>query len=51
MARLSDLIKQGKLPEKKQKEEVRLRNLESLKEEAVETTREDESGSEAIQTH
>ncbi len=48
MARLSDLIKQGKLPEKKQKEEVRLRNLESLKEEAVETTREDESGSEEI---
>ncbi len=47
MARLSDLIKQGKLPEKKQKEEVKLRNLESLKEE-VETAREDKPGSEEI---
>ena len=48
MARLSDLIKKSKLPEKKRKEEVRLRNLESLKEEVVETTREDEPGSEEI---
>ncbi len=48
MARLSDLIKQGKLPEKKQKEEVKLRNLESLKKETVETARENKPGSEEI---
>ncbi len=51
MSRLSDLIKQGKIPEKKQKEEVKIRNLESLKEEKekiVETSREDEPGSEEI---
>jgi HD-GYP domain-containing protein (c-di-GMP phosphodiesterase class II) len=51
MARLSDLIKQGKLPEKKQKEEVKIRDLESLKEEKeeiVEITREDEPGAEEI---
>jgi HD-GYP domain-containing protein (c-di-GMP phosphodiesterase class II) len=48
MSRLSDLIKQGKLPEKKQKEEVKIRNLESLKEEVIETTREEEPGSEEI---
>ncbi len=48
MGRLSDLIKQGKLPEKKQKDEVRIRNLESLKEkeEVVEITHEDELRSE-----
>ena len=32
MARLSDLIKQGKVPEKKLKEEVKIRDLASLKE-------------------
>ncbi|MGR3294595.1 MAG: HD-GYP domain-containing protein [Candidatus Scalindua sp.] len=51
MARLSDLIKQGKIPEKKQKEGVKIRDLEGLKEEVVEiveTTREDESGAEEI---
>ncbi len=48
MSRLSDLIRQGKLPEKKQKEEVKIRSLESLKEEVVETAREDEPGSEEI---
>lgn len=49
MGRLSDLIKQGKLPEKKQKDEVRIRNLESLKEEeVVEITREDELRSEEV---
>ena len=51
MSRLSDLIKLGKLPEKKQKDEVKIRNLESLKEEVVEiteTTREDEPGSEEV---
>jgi len=46
MGRLSDLIKQGKLPEKNQKEEVKIRNLESLKEEVVETAREDKPGPE-----
>ncbi|KHE92936.1 MAG: HD domain-containing protein [Candidatus Scalindua rubra] len=35
MSRLSDLIKQGKLPGKKQVEEVKIRNLESLKEEGL----------------
>ncbi len=51
MSRLSDLIKQGKLPEKKRKEEVKIRNLESLKGEAVEiveTPRENEQDSEKI---
>ncbi|MCP4253237.1 MAG: HD domain-containing protein [Candidatus Scalindua sp.] len=48
MSRLSDLIRQGKLPEKKQKEEVKIRSLESLKEEVVETAQEDEPGSEEI---
>ena len=33
MARLSDLIKKGKIPEKKQKDEVKIRDLASLKEE------------------
>lgn len=45
MARLSDLIKQGKVPEKKQKEEVKIRNLASLKEdkeEVVKITQEEE---------
>ena len=51
MARLSDLIKQGKVPEKKQKEEVKIRDLASLKEdkkEVVEITQEEETGSEEI---
>ena len=51
MARLSDIIKQGKIPEKKKKEEVQIRNLESLKEEkeeVVETAREDKPSSEEI---
>jgi len=52
MTRLSDLIKQGKIPEKKQNEneEVKMRNLESLKEDkdVVKTKREDESGPEEI---
>lgn len=50
MARLSDLIKQGKIPEKKQNEEVKIRNLEHLKEDkdVVKTTREDESDLEEI---
>ncbi len=49
MSRLSDLIKQGKLPEK-QKEEVKIRNLESLKEkkEVVEKTPDCEQGSEEL---
>ena len=36
MTRLSDLIKQGKIPEKKQNEEVKMRNRESLAEELTE---------------
>ncbi len=52
MTRLSDLIKQGKIPEKKQNEneEVKMRNLESLKEDkdVVKTKREDGSGTEEI---
>lgn len=51
MARLSDLIKQGKVPEKKQKEEVKIRDLASLKEgkkEVVKITQEEETGSEEI---
>ena len=50
MTRLSDLIKQGKIPEKKQNEEVKMRNLESLKEDknVVKTKREDKSGPEEI---
>ena len=51
MARLSDLIKRGKVPEKKQKEEVRIRDLTSLKEdkeEVVKITQEEESSSEEI---
>jgi len=51
MARLSDLIKQGKIPEKNQKKEVKIRDLTSLKEEkeeVVETTQEEETGSEEI---
>ena len=51
MARLSDLIKQGKIPEKKQKEEVKIRDLTSLKEdkeEVVEITQKEESSSEEI---
>ena len=52
MTRLSDLIKQGKIPEKKQNEneEVKMRNLESLKEDkdVVKTKREDGSGPEEI---
>ncbi len=38
MARLSDLIKQGKIPEKKQKEEVKIRDLKSLKEDKEEVS-------------
>ena len=50
MTRLSDLIKQGKIPEKKQNEEVKIRNLESLAEEkgVVKTKREDESSPEEL---
>jgi HD-GYP domain-containing protein (c-di-GMP phosphodiesterase class II) len=51
MARLSDLIKQGKIPEKKQKEEVKIRDLASLKkdkEDVVKITQEEESNSEEI---
>lgn len=51
MARLSDLIKQGKVPEKKQKEEVKIRDLASLKEdkeEVVKITQKEESSSEEI---
>ena len=51
MVRLSDLINQGKDPEKKQKEEVRIRDLTSLKEdkeEVVKITQEEESSSEEI---
>jgi HD-GYP domain-containing protein (c-di-GMP phosphodiesterase class II) len=50
MTRLSDLIKQGKIPEKKQNEEVKMRNLKSLKEDkdVVKTKREDESSPEEI---
>jgi HD-GYP domain-containing protein (c-di-GMP phosphodiesterase class II) len=51
MARLSDLIKQGKIPEKKQKEEVKIRDLASLKEdkeEVVKITQKEESSSEEI---
>ena len=52
MTRLSDLIKQGKIPEKKQNEneEVKMRNLESLAEDkdVVKTKREDGSGPEEI---
>ena len=51
MARLSDLIKRGKIPEKKQKEEVKIRDLASLKEEkeeVVKITKEEETGSEEI---
>ena len=51
MARLSDLIKHGKVPEKKQKEEVKIRDLASLKEdkeEVVKITQEEESSSEEI---
>ncbi len=51
MARLSDLIKQGKIPEKKQKEEVKIRDLVSLKEdkeEVVKITPEEDTGSEEI---
>jgi HD-GYP domain-containing protein (c-di-GMP phosphodiesterase class II) len=51
MARLSDLIKQGKIPEKKQKEEVKIRDLTSLKEdkeEVVKITQEEDTGSEEI---
>ena len=46
MARLSDLIKQGKVPEKKLKEEVKIRDLASLKEDKekiVKITQEEES--------
>ena len=48
MARLSDLIKKGKVPEKEQKEEVKIRDLASLKEETVKITEEEESISEEI---
>ncbi len=51
MARLSDIIRQGKVPEKKQKDGVKIRDLASLKEEkeeVVETTQEEETGSEEI---
>ena len=51
MARLSDLIKQGKIPEKKQKEEVKIRDLVSLKEDkekVVKITPEEDTGSEEI---
>ncbi len=50
MTRLSDLIKQGKIPEKKQNKEVKMRNLESLKEDkdVAKTKREDESSPEEI---
>jgi len=48
MARLSDLIKKGKLPEKEQKEEVKIRDLASLKEETVKITEEEKSISEEI---
>ena len=48
MARLSDLIKKGKVPEKEQKEEVKIRDLASLKEETVKITEEEESISEVI---
>ena len=51
MARLSDLIKQGKIPEKKQKEEVKIRDLTSLKEdkdEDVKITQEVATGTEEI---
>ena len=48
MARLSDIIRQGKIPEKKQDEEVKIRNLERLKEDkdAVKTKRGEKSSSE-----
>jgi len=48
MTRLSDLIKQGKIPEKKQDKEVKIRNLESLIEEKnlEEIKRKDGPGSE-----
>ena len=51
MARLSDIIKQGKVPEKKQKDEVKIRDLASLKEEkeeVVKITKEKESSSEEV---
>ena len=51
MARLSDLIKQGKVPEKKQKDEVKIRDLASLKEdkeEVVKITQEEKLSSEEI---
>ena len=50
MTRLSDLIKQGKIPEKKQNKEVKMRNLESLKEDkdVAKTKREDDSSQEEI---
>ncbi|MGR3173160.1 MAG: HD-GYP domain-containing protein [Candidatus Scalindua sp.] len=51
MVRLSDLINQGKDPEKKQKEEVKIRDLASLKEdkeEVVKITQEEETGAEEI---
>ena len=54
MARLSDLIKKGKIPEKKQKDEVKIRDLASLKEEkknkeeVVKKTKEEKSSSEEI---
>ena len=54
MARLSDIIRQGKVPEKKQKDEVKIRDLEGLKkdkkdkEEVIKTTKEGKSSSEEI---
>ncbi|MCR4289453.1 MAG: HD-GYP domain-containing protein [Candidatus Scalindua sp.] len=50
MVRLSDLIKQAKLPEKKQDEEIKIRNLENLREDsdAAKTKREGLSHSEEI---
>jgi len=51
MARLSDLIKKGKVSGKKQKEEVKIRDLASLKEDkedVVRITQEEESGSEEL---
>jgi len=51
MARLSDLIKRGKVPEKKQKEEVKIRDLTSLKkekEEVVKIKQKEESSPEEI---
>ncbi len=51
MARLSDIIKQGKVPEKKKKDEVKIRDLASLKEEkeeVVEIIKEEGAASEEI---